>query len=258
VVLTAEPADVFAQASSFVRSYAASTPQWLIAHWARPICVRVVGLTPDQAAAVKARVEAVAKAAEVGLHPSLSLGAFFSAPAGCRKSNVEIGFTTDPQRMLDDVVARDRWLLEDETSGASPARTVTHPIQAWYMTYSARDRVCGGICASPDAQPRGLDNVMVIVDLRRTGTIRLGLISDYVAMLALSQPRSLDRCNVLPSVTDLFACPGRGAPDGLTRADAAFLKALYENNTEFSAEGEPSVIGERMAHILATTKLAAR
>ncbi len=53
--------------------------------------------------------------------------------------------------------------------------------------------------AEAGAGPRQFFNVFVIIDLRRTGRERLGLVSDYVTMLALSQPRSLGNTLQLPS-----------------------------------------------------------
>jgi hypothetical protein len=252
---TAEPGDVFHQASSFVRSYASFNPQWSIARWPNGICVQVTGLAPDQAAAVKARVEAVAKAAgvEAWRHGLV--------PAGCRNSNVEIAFTTDPQRTLDGVMARKAGFLGHLSGAAKTVDTVTRPIQAWYWTYSGRDVGTCGACSSPDPQGRAFSNVVVIVDLRRTGSAVLGPVTDDAAMLALSQPQALDRCNALPSVTDLFAgaCAGRGAPSGLTAADAAFLKGLYGRNTDRETDGNglPSAVAEGMARALAATKTAA-
>jgi beta-lactamase regulating signal transducer with metallopeptidase domain len=291
-------ADPMTQAASFVESYAA-TSNAVIARWRNPLCVRVVGLTAQQAAAVRARVEQVAKAAGLDVQS-----------AGCQRSNIEVGFTTDPQHMLDGVIASYGHLLGDRTSGTKDARTVTQPIQAWYQTnegnYAANG--AGGLKALVSLQynpqneagyaqwmagqgqagneripdwgipgafptgawgPRQFLNVFVIVDLRRTGKERLGLISDYVTMLALSQPRSLGRCNVLPSVTDLFAdaCPGR-APEGLTAADVAYLGALYATGSgpspprftptpPLDGTTQRTSVVERMAKILATTTMAA-
>jgi beta-lactamase regulating signal transducer with metallopeptidase domain len=245
-----------AQAWSFVRSYPAATRQrHMIARWGRAICVQVGGLAPDQAAAVKTRVEAVAVAVGLG-----------AQGAGCRP-NVDIRFSTEPQRVLDDVIAHRDWALGDSTSDTRTATSVTLPIQAWYQTngveFAANSpaslkilaslQVPSGQASPPPVQPqqqpqeqwvppvgmltpgapkleaRQFLTALVIVDLGRTGGTNLGLISDDVAMLALSQPRSLGQCNVLPSVTDLFAgaCPGRGAPAGLTAVDSAYLTALY-------------------------------
>jgi len=89
------------------------------------------------------------------------------------------------------------------------------------------------------------------------------VIADYVAMLALSQPGSSGHCQFLPSITDLFACPGRAAPGGLTPADAAYLTALYAEPPRFSVLWKDQIragqtglasetaLTERMADILA-------
>jgi len=91
-------------------------------------------------------------------------------------------------------------------------------------------------------------------------TRSLGLLADYVTMLALSQPRALGQCNALPSITDLFApCPGRPAPTGLTPADAAYLTALYPQKGAGPQYGDESLVAERMARILSGAKaMAAR
>ena len=103
------------------------------------------------------------------------------------------------------------------------------------------------------------DNVLVVIDNGRVRDKSLGLVSDYVTMLALSQPRSLDSCNVLPSVTELFAaCPGRNAPDGLTPADAAYLTSLYAADLEANRAGEKSEIAGRMGRIFGTAKVLVR
>jgi hypothetical protein len=102
----------------------------------------------------------------------------------------------------------------------------------------------------------------VIVDLPRAEatTKSLGQLADYVAMLALTEPRDLRQCNVLPSVTDLFAaCPDRPAPDGLTTADAAYLAALYPAASGVAySTGTEAAVAQRMAGILGGAKVASR
>jgi hypothetical protein len=86
-------------------------------------------------------------------------------------------------------------------------------------------------------------------------------VADYVAMLAVSQPRSLDGCNALPSVIDLLAksaCSDRDPPVGMTAADSAYLAGLYASDPEArttSAEGD---IAGRMAAILIKAQTASR
>ncbi len=107
----------------------------------------------------------------------------------------------------------------------------------------------------------------MIVDLRRTDGLKLSPIVDEAAMLALAQPRSLDHCNALPSVTDLFAgsCSGRAGPTGLTAADTAYLAALYgpeQQPTGVLSFGnmrvsDQSTVASDMARFLAGDAMAA-
>jgi beta-lactamase regulating signal transducer with metallopeptidase domain len=217
-----------------------------------PICIRVEGLASDKEAAVKARVEADARAAGVGV-----------GRAECgRRYQVEIRFAADAERAVGDVLNYHRhpiWPFPlDRPQGAD------RPIKAWYgMTYDFAGAPPGqrNLGAYPSAR-RKLALAIVVVDPARTQGLSLDVVSDYVALLALSQPRTLDRCNVLPSVTDLFAgaCPGRSAPAGLTAADAAYLKALYTGSAGIRATRSPAELVEGMAKRLgaAAPQAAAR
>jgi hypothetical protein len=146
-------------------------------------------------------------------------------------------------------------------------KKITRPIQAWYVT-AASPWAGPEVLDDPDSySPIGCDddprtlkcgiqtvfkNVLVVADAKALQG-QAGLLSDYLVVLTLSQPRSLDGCNNLASVIDVLAptaCSGRDLPDGLTASDAAYLTALYEaypyNNKTF----EQSDIARRMARIL--------
>ena len=278
----ASPKVVEKQAKSFVQSFAAPTSKLdQIARWRDPICVVVAGLIPDQGAQVKARVEDVVKA----------VGGRVRQP-GC-PANIEIVFTDQPQRLLDNVAAhREEILGYYHRHETKALKMVTRPIQAWYVTASESGGGNGAaglafsagsagsllqqmhtrVVDDPDNPPptgcgdshfsvcmrSAFDNVLVVVDNGRVQGRSLGLVSDYVVMLALSQPRSLDGCNTLPSVIDLFAaCPDRDAPDGLTPADAAYLTALYAADPQGNKASEQSDIAGRMAKILISAKAVA-
>lgn len=106
-------------------------------------------------------------------------------------------------------------------------------------------------------------NVFIVVDSKalQAKGIGVGVAADYLVMLALSQPKSLDGCTALQSVLDLTAtaaCPGRDRPDGLTAADAAWLTALYASDPEAKGAGERSEIANRMADILIKASTAAK
>ncbi len=284
VIVQASPfprSETVKRSRSFVRTYAAPTAHLeQVARWRGSVCVLVLGLVPEQAAQVARRIEDVAKA--VGLRVDRS---------GC-KANIEIVFSDQPQAVLDWVADRSDWVLGYHYASQTQAvKTVTRPIQPWYMTatqgFGGDNGAMAFAAIGNDAGARGLSftkptelvdapnngtpsgcagskftsclrtvfkNVLVVVDNGRVRNQPLGPVTDYLAMLTLSQPSSLDGCLPLTSVIDLFApaaCPGRPAPDGLTGADAAYLTALYASNPEAKTAAQQSEIAHRMARILA-------
>jgi hypothetical protein len=265
----------------FVRSYAAAPNPNIdqIGRWREPVCVMVLGLPlADQAARIKARIETMAQ--------SLGLPA---AREGCAP-NVEIAFEDDPQRAMDGVARRLEYLLGYyHLSRTIQLKTITHPIQAWYVTATRSEGVeTAGLVSSglPQAffqKPEAIDdpenpapagclsrftscytsrfhNVLIVADNKALVGLSLRLVGDDLVMLALSQPRSLDGCNALPSVIDRFAkspCPGRDPPDGLTPADTAYLTALYSADLEARKGTEQFDLAGRMARSLIQAKAAA-
>jgi hypothetical protein len=287
----ARPEVVRKQTQTFVQEYAAPTAKvGQIARWHDPVCVQVVGLVPDQAAKVQARIGEVA--GDVGLK---------LMKPGCT-SNIQVVFTPAPQAVLDKVAQHAEGTLGFHyPSELKAVKTVTHPIQAWYKTATRggggdnaglafaqyKDKFGNAVFATSfpgqtlddetvdnpaNGTPTGCGdshfsacltslfrNVLIVADSRAVDGKDLGAVSDYLAMLALSQPKSLDGCNALPSVIDLMAkaaCPGRDAPDGFTPADATYLTALYASDAEARLSGEQGDIAGRMAGILITAKSA--
>jgi hypothetical protein len=243
-----------------------------IVRWRDPVCVQVVGLVPNQNEAIAARIGDVAKA--VNLHVG---------KPGCR-ANIEIVFTDQPQAVMDTVYQRREYMLGYyHRHDGVRLKKVTRPIQAWHVTATLGGAGRGGfggaffseVIDDPENPPPNgcgdkpaftacvqtvFKNVFVIVDNKFLGDKSLGLVTDYLAMVALAEPRSLDGCNELPSVIDLFgkACPGREAPDGLTPSDAAYLTALYSADPEGRRWAEESDISGRMARILIKANAVAR
>ena len=86
-------------------------------------------------------------------------------------------------------------------------------------------------------------NVFVVADSKALEGKELGLLADYLVMVTLSQPKSLDDCYALSSVLDVLTksgCPGRDSPDGLTPGDAAYLTALYSADLQAKKSNEQS------------------
>jgi hypothetical protein len=70
-------------------------------------------------------------------------------------------------------------------------------------------------------------NVLVVAEPAKLLDYEIGGLADYIAMLALSQPASLDRCQELPSISNMLAPGCASVPDRITDGDLAYLRALY-------------------------------
>jgi hypothetical protein len=284
-VQATRPEELKKQTYGFVQTFAATTDGLdQVARWAQPICVRVVGLPMDAEAEVKGRVEEVAKALMVGVKkagckPNIQI-AFTNSPKAvidqvARDDEMLLGYrhTRDRDKLTTITRPVQAWYVTG-TGGEGGDTTGMA-----FMTFK-----CTGVCVQPPVgtygrQPNGFqyddeDNyrgrtgcadsrsftacltsefqhVLVIVDMNKVKDLSAGVLADYVTMLAMSQPKSLDGCNVLPSVVDLFSktCSNLGM-DGLTRADVAYLTALYKTNLEAKKAGQQSDIARRMADFL--------
>lgn len=245
-----------------------------IVRWRDPVCVKVVGLIPSQEEYIQTRIADVAKA--VNLHVG---------KPGCQ-ANIEIVFSDQPQAVMDTLYKRREYMLGYyHRHDGVRLKKVTHPIQAWHVTATVGGWGAIGISDGPSYSeviddpdnhpPAGcgdsphftsclqsvFKNVFAVVDNKFLGDNSLGLVADYLVMVALAEPNSLEGCNELPSVIDLFsksACTGRDSPDGLTPADASFLTALYSADPESKKWAAESDIGNRMARILIKANAVAK
>ena len=277
---TASPGAIATAARAYVENHSTAPNPELgqISRWHGPVCAQVEGLAQAaQANQVKARIESVAQA--VGLP---------AARPGCQ-ANVEVVFSDNPQRTLDDLASRREDLLGYyHKRDRDRLKTVSRPIQSWYKTATLSNHADAGVqfpgfdndsgAGSADKPagavrtddpevglPNGcgdsprftaclssqFSNVFIVVDSKALQGKTLGQVSEYVTMLALSQPKTLDGCAPLPSIFDLGAkCAGRSAPDGLTPADAAYLTALYASDAQAKGDSQKSDIASRMAGML--------
>jgi beta-lactamase regulating signal transducer with metallopeptidase domain len=289
---TLSAAMVDEQARNFVQSYATAPNPEIdqIGRWHDPVCVQVVGLVPGQAALVKARLESVAQA--VGLK---------SARADCHTNVEIVFTDQPQPMMDLVAGRREYLLGYYHLHDRDRLKKVTRPIQSWYVSSTSSFAGVGaavnvkggdyavlatslnsapaskmGIIDDPEnGAPVGcgdsppftscyeswIENVLIVADSKALEGRDLGLAADYIAMLALSKPRSQDGCSALASVIDAFAksaCPGRDAPDGLTPADAAYLTALYAADPGVKKAFEKADIARRMAAILTKANVVAR
>lgn len=70
-------------------------------------------------------------------------------------------------------------------------------------------------------------HVVIVAEPAKLLEHEMGTLADYIAVLALSQPPSLDSCQALPTILNLLAgCAD--PPKAITSGDLAFLRALYK------------------------------
>jgi hypothetical protein len=219
-----------------------------------PVCPATFGMPDAFNKFVTDRVLAVAKL----------IGAEAGVPGTC-KPNVEILFTGEPGVVVKNLSDRTHGgiLGSHYVHETRQLLEITHPVQAWYvtgtrMTTASIEPVTSvggdGVVKPTDDKTPSVDdmyrkaparistgslipgrrvssimNVLIVADANKVAGQEIGPITDYIAMLALSEPRSLDDCNTLPSILDLMSdgCNGREKPKGLTDSDIAYLKGLY-------------------------------
>jgi hypothetical protein len=237
---------------AFVKSHGKPAPTTgQLARWRVGICPLTRGLSPAANAFVTARVRAVA--ATVGAP---------TQEAGQCAENVQIIFTTEPQKVLDDVVERYRQLLGFHyVSQEKQLATFSRPIQAWYVTATRGAKGAEVIDSIFGVVPPGrlgsrlttgmssaFVYALVVADASKVDGLTFGSIADYIAVLTLSQAQSLDACSELPSIVDLLSsgCGERPKPEAMTASDAAYMRALYSIDLELQLGLERSQIHVKM------------
>jgi hypothetical protein len=256
---------------NFVRSH--STPSTVIGQitrWRNSICPLTLGLDPARNAFVTARILAVAA----------TIGAPHDDSSTC-KPNVKILFTLEPQQVLEEAVKKDSRVLGFHYQRQQKRlMTFSRPIQSWYVTSTRNYR---GVEAVDDPLPLGgaqegfigtpngyfpgsrvppgepgsrltnlrssqIVSALIVVDANKVNGMTIGSVSDYLAVLTLSQAKSPDTCSQLPSIMDLMAstCDNRDKVTQVTAGDLAFLRALYKANLEQPLNLETSDIENNM------------
>ncbi len=263
---------------AFVQSFAAPTRvTGKIARWAEGICPMTVGLRPGATRFVTRRVRDIAA----------RVGAPVNGDAACRP-NIEIVFTTRPQALANNIKRNQPGYLGyyDSQKQRDRLAAVTHPIQAWYTTATmdlrGKVEIDSGKTLGPgldihfcenaaecvmhlpnaradavtgtrlgDGLRSNLYNVIIVADPTKLVDYEIGALSDYIAMLALTQMPSLDVCQPLPSIVNMLAQGCEKRTDALTENDAAFLNGLYRMGADRTLRTQQDEVAYRMEQDLA-------
>lgn len=218
---------------SFVNSVAQAGPTNQLARWDREICPQVVGIDTAQAAFMTQRIAQIAKT--VGIRSGRGrcatlLQIVFTHDAAPLAQAIAGGFPTDNWHI--------RNLLGEFAGQGRPVRWI-----------SLTDE-CGKGCELPNtrlskATRPTLRAMIVIVDANQVAGFSIGALSDYVGLVALSNP-SLSSEPPGNSILSLFKAPRSVEGDTLTAFDYSFLAGLYRGRDELDADAQRAAIVRRM------------
>ena len=258
--------------NAFIKSLAVPNPlTGTLARWETGICPVTVGVRKEAVQFITARLKQVAALADAPVDTSPTC-----------KPNIEIVFTTTPQGLMDNVRRKHQAFLGYADTAAQRDRLaiVERPIQAWYTTATKDLRgstqidsafsnpvevvvpdpyrnppfttlyvrqgaktVTGGRLG--DGMRSVLHHVIVVADPTKLVEEEIGSVADYIALVALSQVQSLDKCQSLSSIVNLLP-QGCEKPAGLTVSDMGYLRGLYHMNAEQMLRGQQDAVAYQM------------
>lgn len=213
------------EAGAFVDASIVETRAGQVARWNDPICARSWGMPLAYNAFVVRRITEVAQ----------QVGARADASERCRP-NVLIGFTADPQALLDRIVRRQPLMLGYHyASQGRELRTVRYPVQAWYGTTTNEQLDVAGVPAPGGSvgsrlatgAVSGFAFVLILVDVDEVVGREVGPVADLLAFLALAQIPLTDQCQAWVTITNLLKPGCADTGQGLSQFDLAYLHALY-------------------------------
>jgi hypothetical protein len=257
-----------------------------IARWERGICPVTVGMPPDANAFVTARLKEIAAKAGAPLSADSAckhnIEIVFTRTPQALLDNVKkdqedfLGYHDSPEQ-------RDRlatvshpiqaWyttatqdlngvIQVDASQSAKPGRGLLLQLPCALMhTGGGPARGPGAICdeylpgvrkyetagyKARDGLRSDFYNIIIVADIAKIGGLQLDSVSDYIAMLALSQPGSLDACPPLSSIVSLLAKDCDSHAERLTDADFAYLDGAYKMNPEMALGLQQRQIADRM------------
>jgi hypothetical protein len=214
--------------------------------WNTPICFLAAGWGAEDRSSLLTRLAQVSAAAGVPL-----------AGKACTPNFVVVS-TAEPDQVINAWYAKNKRLF-----GNASALQIRHfldstrsrPVRTWrnidigrVATTRFGHFVPSNSHADPSPlagnSPLGFLSVFEIIDAGRTAGIDLNQLTDYIAMMGLSNIDLDVDVGDAPSILRLFSS-ARNVASGLSNWDAAFLMALYQ--TDQSSRGQRFEIAQRVA-----------
>jgi hypothetical protein len=218
--------------------------------WNTPICFLAAGWGADDVSSVLTRLAQISAAAGAPL-----------AGKACTPNFVVV-FTPEPDQVISAWYAKNKQLF----GNASPLQirhfldsTRSRPVRTWRnidIGRVATTRFGHFVPSNSRADPSpfagnsafGFLSVFEIIDASRAAGIDLHQLTDYVAMMGLSNINIDVDVGDAPSILQLFS-PARRFDLGLSHWDTAYLTALYQ--TDQSSRSQRFEIARRVAEAVA-------
>jgi hypothetical protein len=287
-VTATKPSD--AAIESFIATRAAPTRMTgKMARWKTGICPQALGLGADFAKYITQRIRDIAKAVGAPVNddpackPNIEV-AFTTTPQALldnvRKNQPVLLGYHDTQAQADSLATmthpvqswyttatedvRGNPIVDSGNSGGLTLTVVPAPIpspgglaaQAGFQTMTmpyANARAVSGTRLG-DGLSSDLFNVLVVAEPAKLMDYDMRSLADYAAMLALSQPASLDSCQELPSISNLLAPKCSAAANRITDGDLAYLRALYKMTASATLAVQRDEMRYQMKKTLVTDK----
>lgn len=239
-----------------------------LTRWSQRVCPGVVGLRAAQAQAMADRI--AIRALEVGLD--------VDGP-GCT-ANILILVTADADGAARMLANENRVLMgyyggDANTRGREALAAFVEtprPVRWWHVsqTLTSDGMAIGssGNAGEPTTVnlPSGassrinrgtqqsLARAVIIVDAQRVGAVPVGLLGDYLAMVALAQLDPDAETAEFPTILNLFSdrAAGRTAASGLTDWDLSYLGGLYSGPSDRGGASQQRDIERRMRDQVST------
>lgn len=252
-----------------------------IARWEVPICPYTVGIKPEAAKFVTDRLKDVARevGARVSANPACKYNieiVFTKTPQALlddmKQNQPELLGYQSSSEDLDRLATFSRPIEARYTTATQDLRGKVeidspHTTNGEGVTMRLPCSMLGGgspnrICTKQLRHVRKVDvtgtllgnglrsnfyHIVIVVDPRQVAGEELDAVSDYIAMMALTQLGSLDSCQNLPSIVNLLpkGCTNRSGR--LTETDLGYLRGLYRMRSGMELVVQKNEIASEMA-----------
>jgi hypothetical protein len=264
-----------------------------MARWRRGICPLTIGLGDKYAKFVTQRIRDVAAAvgapvnADPGCKPNIEV-VFTTAPQpfmdNVRKSGPAFLGYYDSSSQADDMAKVTHpiqaWYTTESLDNNASPQIDTGKCNGTTLNVLSL-QTSGGEFQSPDFQgtqgfislnlscarvmgwsgsrlgnsfDSGFYNALIVAEPAKLTDYEVGSLADYITMLALSQPASLDSCQDLSSISNMLAKGCASASSKITDGDLAYLQGLYKVPSGYAFSAQRNEMGYEMKKTLVTDK----